>query len=50
MVFEPGGAPFDRLAFIAWFSQVARLRDRHLLPDPTTASPALQRWYRATLV
>jgi hypothetical protein len=45
MVFEPGAAPDDRLAFVAWFSQVVRLRDGHLLPDPTTASPALQRWY-----
>lgn len=45
MVFEPAAAPDDRIAFIAWFSQVMRLRDGHMLPDPTQASPALQRWY-----
>lgn len=46
LVFEPGAAPVeDRTAFLAWFSQVVRLRDGHLLSDPAQTSPALQRWY-----
>ena len=45
LVFEPAAAPADRIAFIAWFSQVIRLREGHLLPDPAQASPALRNWY-----
>jgi hypothetical protein len=45
LVFEPGIPPDDRVAFIAWFSQVIRLRDGHLAADPTQTSPSLQRWH-----
>jgi hypothetical protein len=45
LVFAPAAAPGDRIAFIAWFSQVVRLRDGHLLPDPSQTSPALRGWY-----
>lgn len=45
LVFEPTAAPDDRVAFIAWFSQVIRLREGHLLSDPSYASPALRSWY-----
>lgn len=45
LVFEPGAAPDDRLAFMAWFSQVVRLRDGHLRTDPERTAPALRNWY-----
>ncbi len=45
-VFEPGEAPVnDRLAFLAWFKQVVRLREGHLASDPAQTSPALRAWY-----
>lgn len=46
LVFEPGAAPVhDRLAFLAWFKQVVRLREGHLASDPARTSPALRGWY-----
>ncbi|MEQ1608710.1 MAG: hypothetical protein ABL956_07065 [Hyphomonadaceae bacterium] len=46
MVFEPGAPPEGRPDFIAWFSDVVRLRDGHMSPDPAKASPSLCRWYQ----
>lgn len=45
MVFEPGAAPEDRHAFIAWFSQVVRLREGHMASEPTCTTPRLRDWY-----
>lgn len=45
LVFEPSAAPDDRVAVIAWISQVIRLCEGQLLSDPSTASPALRNWY-----
>lgn len=46
LVFEPAAAPADRMAFIAWFSQVVRLRDGHMLSNPSETSPNLRLWYQ----
>ena len=46
MVFTPGVPPPDRLGFIAWFSQVVRLRDGHMANDPSLAPPELAVWHR----
>lgn len=46
MVFKPGVPPDDRIGFIAWFSQVVRLRDGHMLTDPSVTTPELAGWHR----
>lgn len=46
MVFTPGVPPADRLGFIAWFSQVVRLRDGHMVNDPSLATPELAAWHQ----
>ncbi len=46
MVFESGVAPSDRTEFLAWYSQVMRLRDGHLGVDPRVTTPRLQAWHR----
>jgi hypothetical protein len=45
LAFRPGVAPADRVDFIAWFSQVVRLRDGHLRDDPSQTDAALRAWH-----
>jgi hypothetical protein len=46
MVFDPAGPPSDRLGFLNWYAEVARMGDGKLTSDPATTGPALQAWYR----
>jgi hypothetical protein len=45
VVFDPAAPPGDRVGFLAWYADVARMGDGRSAQDPAACSAALQAWY-----